>query len=97
MDADVAGMEGPGDLSGLEQLLVQARRRADHLAVALVRAPFDQETLAALRLYLDREAGPAVEAYRMLRAQPPHALRTRVQELTRPGRTAPGRPEGQSS
>lgn len=99
MDTDRARMDGPGDLSSVEQLLVQARMQADCLAVALVRAPFNEDTVAALRQYLDHKAGPAAEAYRMLCAQPPETLRTRIEELTRPrsGRTVPGRPQGQSS
>ena len=68
-------------MSGQERLLVQARRRAARLAVALVREPFAAATVEALRSYLEEDAEDAQACYAELRQQPPQALRARIDQL----------------
>ncbi|MEV0604659.1 hypothetical protein AB0I82_35915 [Streptomyces sp. NPDC050315] len=73
---------GLGELGGDEQVLVEARRRAMRLAVALVKEPFTAGTLAALRTYLSQYAEGAHAAFVALQRQPEAALLQRIDELS---------------
>lgn len=75
-----------------EQRLVQIRRTATRLAVALVAEPFSPETDAQLRAYVEGDPDEAQELARELCAQPKDVLRARIAELSvRDDRTGMGR------
>lgn len=73
---------GLGELCGDEQVLVEARRRAMRLAVALVKEPFTAGTLAALRTYVSQYAEGAHTAFVALQQRPEAALLQRIDELS---------------
>lgn len=63
-----------------EQVLIQARREATQLAVALVTAPFAESTVKAARAFLS--GGEAMrQAAIVLTSLPPGVLRARIAEL----------------
>ena len=74
-------VEGIRGLDADELRLVQARERIRELIARLISAPIDPRTNEALRGYLEREAGPALEAFETLAARGPEQLRARIKEI----------------
>ncbi|WP_046507425.1 hypothetical protein [Streptomyces odonnellii] len=64
-----------------EVLLVRARRRVRGLVVLLEVAPFGEQTVAAMRAYLDEEAAPARDAFARWVALSPSVRAERVGRL----------------
>ena len=73
----MCGME----LRAQERRLVEIRRRATLLAVALVSEPFSAETDERLRAYLTDDARDAQSLARELCELPEEVLRSRIREL----------------
>ncbi|MFI0155904.1 hypothetical protein [Streptomyces lydicus] len=71
------------ELKAEELRLVAIRRRATHLAVALVTEPFSADTHAQLQSYVEQDADEAQVLVREVLALPPARLRERIAELTR--------------
>ncbi|MFI5634703.1 hypothetical protein ACIA8E_36215 [Streptomyces sp. NPDC051664] len=70
------------ELRAQEQRLVQIRRQATLLAVALVSEPFSAATDERLRLYVTEVADEAQMLARKLLELPEEVLRSRISELS---------------
>ncbi|MFF3460530.1 hypothetical protein ACFYXH_40905 [Streptomyces sp. NPDC002730] len=70
------------ELRAQEQRLVQIRRRATLLAVALVSEPFSAATDERLRTYVANDADEAQTLARTLLELPQEVLRSRISELS---------------
>lgn len=70
------------ELRAQEQRLVQIRRRATLLAVALVSEPFSAATDERLRMYVADDADEAQTLARTLCELPGEVLRSRISELS---------------
>ncbi|MFF0337858.1 hypothetical protein ACFYUM_35370 [Streptomyces fimicarius] len=69
------------ELRAQEQRLVEIKRRATLLAVALVSEPFSATTDERLRAYVSDDAGDAQDLAQELCALPEEVLRERISEL----------------
>ncbi|MEG9553380.1 hypothetical protein V5N34_35465 [Streptomyces baarnensis] len=69
------------ELRAQEQRLVEIKRRATVLAVALVSEPFSATTDELLRAYMSDDAGDAQALAQELCALPEKVLRQRISEL----------------
>lgn len=69
------------ELQADEERLVAIKRRAMLVAAALVKEPFAERTVEALRAYVDEDADEGQELADRLRALPESVLRARISEL----------------
>ncbi|MCX4673673.1 hypothetical protein OG453_44770 [Streptomyces sp. NBC_01381] len=69
------------ELQADEERLVAIKRRAMLVATALVKEPFAERTVEALRAYMDEDADEGQELADRLRSLPEGVLRARITEL----------------